>query len=154
MSEATELVTNFMQALETKDFDKAASYLADGFLFSGFTPRPLGKDQFISIMSGLKSGIPNLSYHFEGVKEVAETSEGNRVEGTVQITGVQTESFILPALGLPPIPQTAKSISLPSEVWSYTVRDGVIIVMNASRVPGGGIEGLLNQLDIFVPIIQ
>ncbi len=47
MTQATELVNIFMQTLETKDHDRAASYLADDFLFNGFTPKPLAKDQFI-----------------------------------------------------------------------------------------------------------
>ena len=154
MTQATELVNIFMQTLETKDHDRAASYLADDFLLNGFTPKPLGKDEFMTLMSGLQEGMPNLSYHLQDVKEVEERSEGNRVEGNVHITGVQTETFIVPPLGLPPIPQTAKPVSLPSEVWTFVVRNGAIHAIHTSKVPGGDIKGLLNQLGINVPIIQ
>src|SRR5438045_9768411 len=100
MTQATELVNIFMQTLETKDHDRAASYLADDFLFNGFTPKPLGKDQFMTLMSGLQAGMPNLSYHLQDVKEVEERSEGNRVEGKVDITGVQHERYDVPPVRL------------------------------------------------------
>ncbi len=45
---ATEIVTAFMEALEFKEFDKAAAYLSDNFHFSGSTPLSLNKDKFIS----------------------------------------------------------------------------------------------------------
>ena len=37
---AVETVKDFMIALEAKEFDKAASYLSDDFIFSGWTPQP------------------------------------------------------------------------------------------------------------------
>ncbi len=67
---ATKIVTVFMEALETKEFDKAATYLSDIFLFSGSTPLPLNKDQFIRYSSELAEGMPNLSYHFHDIQEV------------------------------------------------------------------------------------
>src|SRR5205085_9413702 len=91
MSIATETVNAFMEALELKDYGRAASNLADGMFFSGFTPKPLPKDQFIAVMSGLTERVPNLSYRFHGAREVDNTDEGARVTGTVQITGTQTD---------------------------------------------------------------
>ena len=44
MTVARDIVTAFMQALETKDFDGAASYLSDDFYFSGSMPRILRGD--------------------------------------------------------------------------------------------------------------
>ncbi len=63
----TEMVMAFMEALEAKGFDKAASYLSDNFQFSGSTPQPLSKDKFLSYASALAAGMPNLSYHFHGL---------------------------------------------------------------------------------------
>lgn len=154
MSIATETVNAFMQALELKDYRRAASNLADGMFFSGFTPKPLPKDQFISVMEGLTEGFPDLSYMFHGVKELDNTSEGAIVTGSVHITGTQTDSFQMPPLGIGPIPQTAQTISLPEETWEYLVRDGMIASIRVDLVPGGDMEGLLNQLGIDYPIIQ
>ncbi len=154
MSTAIETVNAFMEALELKDYERAASNLADGMFFSGFTPKPLPKEQFIAVMSGLTEGIPNLSYMFHNAKEVDNTSEGARVTGTVHITGTQTDSFELPPLGIGPVPQTAQSISLPEETWEYLVREGMIASIRVDLVPGGDIEGLLNHLGIDYPIVQ
>ena len=156
MASATEIVTAFMMALESKDFDMAASYLSDDFIFSGSTPQPLNKDGFMTTMSGLASGIPNLSYHFRDIHDIPgqqQWQEG-RVEATIQMTGTQSEGFVLPPLSLPPIPQTAQSVSLPQEHWQFAVKGDTIVMITTDRVPGGGITGLLKQLGIEVPIVQ
>jgi hypothetical protein len=150
----TEMVQAFMTALEVKDSDRAASYLSDDFIFSGFTPQPLDKSQFLKVMAELKSGMPNLVFHLHDVHEVQEKEQTVRVEATTQITGTQTAGFILPPLSLPPIPQLGESVSLPEEHWRYVIRDNKITRIIVDRVPGGGIGGLLHQLGVDVPIIQ
>ena len=149
-----DIVKDFMIALESKDFDTAASYLSDDFAFSGWTPQPLDKDQFITVMGELKAGIPNLSYHFHTVRDVRDLVQESTVKAAIQMTGTQTDSFILPPLGLPPIPQMARSVSLPEEHWDYTLQNRKIVNITVQRVPGGGIQGLLRQLGIELPIIQ
>jgi hypothetical protein len=88
------------------------------------------------------------------MQEVNDAEEGTQVTGTVRITGTQTDSFILPPLGLAPIPQMARSVSLPETTWEFLVRDGQIASIRVDRVPGADMEGLLNQLGISDPIIQ
>ena len=151
---SVDIVNDFMVALESKDFDTAASYLSDDFVFSGWTPQPLDKDQFMTVMRELKAGIPNLSYHFHTVRDVQDLVQESNVKAAIQMTGTQTDSFILPPLGLPPIPQMARSVSLPEEHWDYTLQNGKIVKITVQRVPGGGIQGLLRQLGIELPIIQ
>jgi len=151
---AVDIVKDFMIALEAKEFDKAASYLSDEFVFSGWTPQPLDKDQFITVMRELKAGLPNLSYHFQAVKDVHDLEQEDSVKAAIQMTGTQTDGFILPPLGLPPIPQMARTVSLPEEQWNFTLQGGKIVRIMVHRVPGGGIQGLLQQLGIDVPIIQ
>ncbi|HEY6542480.1 MAG TPA: hypothetical protein VIZ18_16175 [Ktedonobacteraceae bacterium] len=57
-------------------------------------------------------------------------------------------------MGIGPIPQMAGSISLPGEYWEYRVKNNVIASIQVNHKPGGGIEGLLNQLGIHDPIVQ
>ncbi len=152
---AIDTVRAFMLALETRDFEKASTYLVEDFIFRGWTPQPLDKEQFISVMGGLKAGIPNLTYHFHterGERDLLELD--TQVKGVVQLTGSQTDGFILPPLGLPPIPQMGRTISLPEEHWNYTVQNDQIVQIAVERVAGGGIQGLLQQLGVDVPIIQ
>src|SRR2546429_87902 len=78
----------------------------------------------------------------------------DRVKAAIQMTGTQTDAFILPPLGLPPIPQMARTVSLPEEHWNYTLQNSKIARIAVQRMPGGGIQGLLHQLGIDVPIIQ
>ena len=151
---AADTVKAFMLALESKDFDTAASYLSDDFVFSGWTPQPLDKDQFMTVMGGLKAGIPNLTFHFHTVQNVRDQQQDSQVKAGIQMTGVQTDGFILPPLGLPPIPQTANTVSLPEEHWNCTLVNDKIARIVVERVPGGGTQGLLHQLGVDVPIIQ
>jgi hypothetical protein len=123
-------------------------------IVTGFTPAPLTKKRFIDVMSELAEGFPNLAYNFQVTEKSAETTEGILVRGMVQMTGSQINIFQLPALGIGPIPQTAGSISLPREYWEFRVKDNRIAGIWVERKPGGGIEGLLNQLGIHDPIVQ
>ena len=152
---ATEIVTAFMEALEAKEFDKAAMYLSDNFQFSGSTSLPLNKDKFISYSSALATGMPNMTYHFHDLQEVVERlGEGNRVRATIQMTGTHTNDFQVVPLGLPPIPATNKSVLLPEEHWEYAVKGNTIAFIRVEQVPGGGIGGILQQLGIDIPIVQ
>ncbi len=154
MAQAKEIVNDFMQALEAQEFTRATGYLEDFMIFTGFTPAPLSKKHFIYVMSGLTEGFPKLAYNFHVTDELAETTEGSRVRGTVQMTGAQVNSFKLPPLGIGPIPQMAMSVSLPEENWEFDVKNNLIAGIRVDRKPGGGIEGLLNQLGIHDPIVQ
>ncbi|GAC1378138.1 MAG: hypothetical protein NVSMB33_01610 [Ktedonobacteraceae bacterium] len=154
MSAGEDTVKAFMTALETKDLDTARSYLTEDFVLSGWTPQPLDAKQLMAVIGGLQEGIPNLLFHFHSVHDIRERQEDSRVRASTQLTGTQTEGFVLPPLGLPPIPQTAKMVSLPEEQWNYTVVDDKITRIAVEHAPSGGIQGLLQQLGVDVPIIQ
>ena len=145
----TDSVRNFMSALETNDQESASGYLADNFLFSGWTPRPLNKQNFLGLIAGLKEGIPGLIFNLHNVQE-----QDAKVTGTIKISGYQSDSFILPQLGTPPIPQTASSITLPTEDVTYILNNNQISSLSVQHVEGGGIHGLLRQLGFDLPIIQ
>jgi hypothetical protein len=99
--------------------------------------------------------MPNLSYHFHDLPEVAERlGEGNRVRATIQITGTHTTDFQVLILGFPPIPATNKSVLLPEEHWEYAVKGNTIAFIRVEQVTGGGIAGILEQLGIDIPIAQ
>jgi len=147
MSDTQEdIIRMFMNALETNDQDMTDSYLSDDFTFSGWTPQPLNKKDFLAVIGGIKSGIPGLIFNLHNVDEQKES-----VTGTMQIAGYQTNSFVLPPLGLPPIPQTASSVSLPAEDVKFVLGNNQITRMIVQPTAGGGINGLLRQLGIDVP---
>ncbi len=145
----TDTVRNFMRDLENNDLVAAAGYLDETFIFEGWTPKPLDRKGFFDLISGLKEGIPGLIFNLHNVQE-----QDNSVTGSMQITGYQSDSFIIPVLGTPPIPQTASSISMPAEDVSFGFRQGRITSFVVQRVPDGGIKGLLHQLGIDLTIVQ
>lgn len=136
-----EIVKMFMNALEANEFETAIEYLAADFLFSGWTPQPLNKEGFMAVIEGLKDGMPGLIFNLHNVQD-----EENHVTGTLHITGYQTNSFALPQLNLPHIPQMARSVSLPTEDVEYSLENGQIESMRVQQVTDGGLKGLLHQL--------
>lgn len=152
---AIDTVNEFMTALEANDRKAAAKYLSNDFVFIGWTPRPLNKDDFLTVMGGLKAGIPGLAFNLHDLREERNTILGTMtVHGSIQVVGHQTDSFDLPPLSLPPIPQMGKSVSLPMENVEYHVENNQIVRWNVQRTQGGAIGELLHQLGIDVPIIQ
>ncbi len=142
-------VREFITALEANELETAASFLHEQFMFSGWTPQPLNKRDFLSVIKDLKEGIPGLIFNLHNLAE-----HENAVTGTIQVAGYQSDSFILPVLGTPPIPQTATSISLPAENVSFTFENGLILQWLVQHVEGGGIRGLIRQLGFDLPIVQ
>jgi len=105
---AIDTVRAFTTAIENNEKEETVKPLADDFLFTGWTPKPLNKADFIATFAELKSGIPGLMFNLHNLSE-----EGNRVTGSIQIAGYQSDAFSIPTLSLPPVPQMPRSISLP-----------------------------------------
>lgn len=143
-----ESVRLFMSDLEALDWEGAASHMDDTFLASGWTPKPLNKADFLGIVQGLKEGIPGLIFNLHNIQE-----NGDTITGTIKITGYQSDSFILPQLGLPPIPQMAASINMPTEDITYLLTNNRITQMQIHSGPDGGIRGLLRQVGVELPPI-
>ena len=146
---AIDSVRAFVTALENNEKEGTVDPLADDFIFSGWTPKPLDKANFITTFTELKSGIPGLMFNLHNLEE-----RGNTVTGSIQIAGYQSDSFSIPPLSLPPIPQMARSISLPTEDVSFGLEGNKITRWSVQHVAGGGITGLLHQLGFDAPIIQ
>ena len=136
-----ETVNAFSTALESNNFDKAATYLSDDFSLSGPTPQPVGKNEFIGIQSAFQRAIPDWSFNVHDVQEL-----GDKVRGAVQITGTHTQELVV--LGMPPIPATGKKISLPEEHLEFTFKGDKIASLASDNVPGAGIPGVLQQIGV------
>src|SRR5947209_245276 len=143
----TETVKAFSSALESKDFDKAASYLSDDFTLSGPTPQPVGKNEFIAIQSAFIYAFPDWAFNLSHMEE-----QGEKVLATVQITGTHGQPLVVP--GMPPIPATNKKVSLPEEHLVFTFKDDQIASLSSDEVPGGGVPGVLQQIGVQMPASQ
>jgi predicted ester cyclase len=137
------MVRDCFAAFEAGQFEDAASYLSDDFVFSGPVPQPVGKKEFVGLQSGLIKAIPDWKFNIRNVRV-----QGDNLTAVVQITGTHTGT--LPSLmpGAPEVPATGKHFSLPEEPSRVTVKDGKITSLATDQVPGGGVMGIFQQLGI------
>ena len=142
----TETIKAFSAALEAREFEKAASYLTDDFVFKGPVPMPVGKQEFIAIQSAFESAFEDWSFNSHD-----EVEQGNKVVAAVQITGTHTQDLVLPMPGMPTIPATHKKISLPEEHLEFTFRGDKVASLTSDNVPGGGVPGVLQQIGVPLP---
>ena len=138
-----DTVKAFSEALETRDFNTAASYLADDFVFVGPVPQPIGKQEFLAIQSAFEDAFQDWSFNSHD-----EVEQGDKVVAAVQISGTHTRDLVLPMPGMPPIPATGKRVSLPVEHITFTFKGDKIVGLTSDNVPGGGIPGVLAQIGV------
>lgn len=142
----TETIKAFSAALEARDFEKAASYLSDDFVFSGPLPQPIGKQEFIAVQKAFGDAFEDWSFNSHD-----EVEQGDKAIAAVQITGTHTSDLVLPMPGIPPIPATYKKVSLPEEHLEFTFKGDKIASLTSDNVPGGGVPGALQQIGIQLP---
>jgi len=136
------LIAELFAAIESEKWDRVKRRLADDFQFSGVVPYPLGKIDFILFQRALRLGIPELRFNLHDVKY-----KGNVINAKVKLVGVHNHDFVVPFSGLPSVPASGKLVSLPVAEVKFIVRDGKIAKFEVKTFPGGGIEGILQQLD-------
>lgn len=141
-----ETVKTFSEALEARDFDKAAAYLTDDFVFAGPVPQPIGKREFIAVQSAFENAFPDWSFNSHD-----EVEQDDQVTAAVQITGTHTRDLVLPMPGMPSIPATGKRVSLPEEHLTFTFKGDKIASLTSDNTPGGGVPGVLAQLGVPLP---
>ena len=142
----TEAVRAFSVALEAREFEKAASYLADDFVLSGPVPQPIGKQEFIAVQAAFENAFEDWSFNSHG-----EVEQGDKVISAVQITGTHTRDLVVPIPGMPTIPATHKKVSLPEEHLEFTFKGDKIVSLTSDNVPGGGVPGVLQQIGVPLP---
>lgn len=142
----TEAVRAFSVALEAREFEKAASYLADDFVLSGPVPQPIGKQEFIAVQTAFENAFEDWSFNSHD-----EVEQGDKVIAAVQITGTHTRDLVVPIPGMPTIPATHKKVSLPEEHLEFTFKGDKIVSLTSDNVPGGGVPGVLQQIGVPLP---
>jgi hypothetical protein len=139
---ATDIVRGFIGALESKDFDSAAEYLAERFTFASDAVRPLGKWEFIGLERALLSAFTAYTHNLTGLRQ----EQDGVVRANIRITGIHTGTIPVP--GRPPVVATGRAIALPEQSAEYVVEDGMIVALRLETVEDGGIDGLLRQLGV------
>ena len=125
----------------------AAQYITDDFVFEGWTPPPLNKGEFLALMSELHAAMPDFAFNLTDVSE-----QNGVVNAIMQISGTQTHTLSLPMFGIPLVPYTGTIVILPQEHVQFKLADNKVSQMQVQSVPGGGLAGLLQQLDTELPL--
>ncbi len=136
-----EIVEKALRDVEKGAID-ASSYTED-MVFSGPVPKPMNRDEYVTLLKNIVKGCPDWNFHAH-----AFTVQGDTVKVTINITGTQTKT--LPAIipGMQPLLPTNRHFILPEEHLSLKVRGDKISECIADAVPGGGVMGLLSQLGV------
>ena len=140
----SDLVLEFFHAIEEKDFDRAANCLSNDFTFSGPTPKPVDKKEYIDVHRHLVQAIPDWRFNYNVIKE-----DQNEVVGRVHITGTHTRELTLPMIqNLGTVPPTGKRITMPEENVRVKVTGSKISRMEVEVPQNGGMVGLLSQIGV------
>ena len=143
-----QVVKTFITALQAGEMEEAARYMTDDFVEQGWTPQPLDGRAFLAMMSEIHNALPDFSYH------LSETSEqGEAVEAFISVAGSHTRDLALPEFGLPLIPYSGVAVQLPQVQAIFRVQGNAIAEMLVESIPGGGLNGLLQQIDTELPIL-
>jgi predicted ester cyclase len=136
---ALETVRAFNEAVNAQQWDRVAGYLTEDFVFSGVTPQPVGKQDFIEGQKAWAAGVPDWHVALENLRE-----EAGAIKTAIRITGTHTGVLTLP--GMPSIPPTGKSIATTDHVVA-TVRGDQL----ASMTVEPGSPRIMEQLGVQGP---
>lgn len=141
-----QIVQNVFSALDAKDFDRALSLITDDFAHVGATPVPVNKHQWIGVVRALTTSMSDFSFNYK-----TASVDGNKVSGTVSLTGTHDGEMVPPMPNLPRVAATGRKIALPTEPLVLTVRDGQLSSLHVENVSNGGFLGILKQMGAMVP---
>jgi predicted ester cyclase len=143
---AIDMIKSGLAGMEMGQPEKLAEILTDDMVFAGPVPEPVGKREFIGLQTALVKAMPDWKFNSSDFKQ-----NGNQVTATFQITGTHTNALSLPMPGFPQVPATGKHVSLPKESITISLKNGKISRLEAGKVAGGGVAGVLTQLGIPLP---
>jgi len=143
-----QVVKTFITAVQAGEMEEAARYMTGDFVERGWTPQPLDGPAFLALMSKIRNALPDFNYH------LSETSaQGEDVAAFISVAGSHTRDLALPEFGLPLIPYSGVAIQLPQTRATFRVKGDAIAEMLVEAIPGGGLSGLLQQIDTELPIL-
>ncbi|SRR5258708_3785201 len=139
-----QLIRESLGAFNARDEKKAFKDFASDLVVNGFTPQPIGLEEFKALNAANLAAFPD--WHFE-IKQMQ--AQGNKVTVTVQVSGTQKGPINLP--GMPSIAATGKKVSAPDQFTCTVGADNKLHQMDFESPPGGGFAGVLHQLGVQLP---
>ncbi len=142
-----DITNQVLDAIEKGKVKSVSNYFADSFKLVGPMPKPQNKEQYLDELTKLTSGIPNWNFNRHDLRV-----DGQTVVVPVHITGTQSRKIPSLMPDMPDLPASNRSFSLPNEIIRMKFRGESIVEVNIDPVPGGGINGILEQLGVQIPV--
>jgi predicted ester cyclase len=142
----TDVFKATLAALEARDMKKVDGLISDEFKLAGPVPQPIGKREYVGLMSAAIGAMPDWKFNASDLKE-----QGDQVSGKFHISGTQTAPLILPALGIQSFAATGKHVQLPLEQVTATFKNGQMTRLESDGAKGGGLAGVLAQIGAPMP---
>ncbi len=136
----SEIFLQYSAALNRGDFKGMTLLIHNDFRLEGAGLNGIGKIEFLAAMKAQMDAFPDYSENPTDIRE-----DGDVVHFTAHVRGTHKGILALP--GMNAVPITGRSIQLPPEPAWVQVNQGKILVYHVDPVPGGGINGILSQLE-------
>jgi hypothetical protein len=136
---ARDVFERYSEALGRADLAAMAALVHDAFRLEGAGLDGIGKSEFLAAM---KAQLDAFTGYSENPTDIRE--QGDVVHFVAHVTGTHSGTLALP--GMDPIPPTGRAIALPPEPAWVRISDGKLIVYHVTKVAGGGIEGIIQQI--------
>ena len=135
-----ETFARYRDALDRGDLSAMEQFIADDFRLEGAGLDGIGKQAFLGAMKAQLDAFPDYSENPSDLREVGEV-----VHFVAHVRGTQNGTLALP--GIDPILPTGRRIELPPEPAWVRVKDSRLLVYHVDPVPGGGVRGILSQIE-------
>jgi len=146
---ALDMVQAHLRAVEAGDWDTALSYIGDEYQMTGTIPFPIslfvkiGKKDALRMHIPRKRALPDFKFN-----ETVLSETPNTVKLQVNLTGTHTGPIDYTGVlrGVPVIAPTGKKVSLPSEYFTFTLRDGKIVKTVGEIPKNAGVQALVRAV--------
>ena len=138
------IAKELMYAIQIGDYEKAKSYLAPDFKFSGSVPKPLKAEAWVVMNMNLKKAFPNLEYHFR----VESVQSGGVVKISSELKGTHKGDLDLTSMKMGMIPATLKSFAAGREHGKLIIHENKVASWIVEPNKGAGILVILSQLGV------
>ena len=128
------------------DSEKALGMVtADAMASGGVLPQPIPMKETVTILSGLKTAMPDLKFEVQQVMV-----NGDQATVKAMWSGTNTGPLSLPMPGMPTIPPTGKKVSV-KDTYIVTVKGDKVSHFQVDSPADGGIPAALMQMGVQMP---
>lgn len=116
-----DVVRTFLSLGEQGQGERIKQHLSGDFLLQGWTPHPLTKKQYLTLVDALRLSMPDLRFHARNFQEDNQLAQSDRVLLDIQLTGTQTARLLLPPYDIPPSSGAPRKLVLPQQRAAFTL---------------------------------